>query len=164
MTSSTMGMEPTNPKANWIELSVICGLFVVLAVVGVIWDIASGLLTSGIDGIMMLAICLMMGGIFSLMILMMVQQAGLLPFFRPSTTKGPDPATQKAAAPSAAAATPAPPKASPSVPATSPAAAPPLQPSHPPAVLQPPSPPPPPAAPKPAAKPAPAEPPKPTES
>jgi outer membrane biosynthesis protein TonB len=164
MTSSTMGIEPTNPKANWIELSVICGLFVVLAVVGVIWDIASGLLTSGIDGIMMLAICLMMGGIFSLMILMMVHQAGLLPFFRHSATKAPQTAAQKAATPSAAAATPAAVKAAPAVPATSGAAAPPLQPSHPPAALQPPPPPPPPAAPKPAAKPTPAEPPKPAES
>jgi len=164
MTSSTMGIEPTNPKTNWIELSVVCGLFVVLAVVGIIWDIASGLLTSGIDGIMMLAICLMMGGIFSLMILIMVHQAGLLPFFRPSASKAPEAAAQKAAAPSAAAVTPAAPKAVAAVPATSPAAAPPLQPSHPPAALQPPAPPPPPAAPKPAAKPAPAEPPKPAES
>jgi hypothetical protein len=161
MTSSTMGIEPTNPKANWIELSVICGLFVVLAVVGIVWDIASGLLTSGIDGIMMLAICLMMGGIFSLMILMMVHQARLLPFFRPSASNAPGATAQKAAAPSAVAATPAAPKAASAVPATSPAAAPPLQPSHPPAALQPP---PPPAAPKPAAKPAPAEPPKPAES
>jgi hypothetical protein len=160
MTSSTMGIEPTNPKANSIELSIICGLFVVLAVVGIIWDIASGLLTSGIDGIMMLAICLMMGGIFSLMILMMVHQAGLLPFFRPAASKAPEAAAQKAAAPSPAAA----PKPATAVPATSPAAAPPLQPSHPPAALQPPPPAPPPAAPKPAAKPAPAEPPKPAES
>jgi predicted lipid-binding transport protein (Tim44 family) len=152
MTSSTMGIEPTNPKANWIELSMVCGLFVVLAVVGIIWDIASGLLTSGIDGIMMLAICLMMGGIFSLMILMMLHQAGLLPFFRPSATKVAE-AAQKGPAPSAAAA----PKPATAVPATSPAAAPPLQPSHPPAALQP-------APPKPAAKPAPVQPPKPTES
>jgi|GEM_PF-3352296 len=161
MTSSTMGIEPTSPKANWIELSVICGLFVVLALVGIIWDITSGLLTSGIDGIMMLFICLMMGGIFSLMILMMVHQAGLLPFFRHSAAKTPEAPAQKAAAPSTAAATPAVPKTASAVPATSPAAAPPLQPSHPPAALQPP---PPPAAPKPAAKPAIPQPPKPTES
>jgi hypothetical protein len=163
MTSSTMGIEPTNPKANWIELSVICGLFVALAVVGIIWDIASGLLTSGIDGIMMLAICLMMGGIFSLMILMMVHQAGLLPFFRSSVTKAPEAAPQKAPAPSAAGA-PRTAATAASAPATSPAAAPPLQPSHAPATLQPPPPPVPPAAPKPAAKPVPAEPPKAAES
>src|SRR5579862_6262502 len=119
MTSSIMRIEPTNPKSNWIELSLICGLFVVLSLVGIIWDFTSGLLTSGIDGIMMLFICLMMGGIFSLMILMMVHQAGLLPFFRSSVTKAPEAAPQKAPAPSAAGA----PRTAASAPATSPAAA-----------------------------------------
>src|SRR6202167_5268677 len=157
MTSSTMGIEPTNPKANWIELSVICGLFVVLAVVGIVWDIASGLLTSGIDGIMMLAICLMMGGIFSLMILMMVHQAGVLPFFRakPAAQAAPK---SPAAAPATAVA-----KSAAPVPASSPAAAPPLQTSHPLAAVEPGYPEPPPA-PKPAAKPAPAPAAKPQDS
>jgi hypothetical protein len=147
MTTTTMGTENTTPRANWIELSVVCALFVALALVGIIWEITSGLLTSGIDGIMLLAICLMMGGIFSLMILMMVYQAGVLPFFHAK------PAAQPA--PKAAAATPAPAaKPAASVPATSPAAAPPLQTSHPPAAVEPGYPEPPPA-PKPAAKPAP---------
>jgi pyruvate/2-oxoglutarate dehydrogenase complex dihydrolipoamide acyltransferase (E2) component len=147
MTTTTMGNETTTPRANWIELSVICALFAVLALIGIVWEITSGLLTSGIDGIMLLAICLMMGGIFSLMILVMVYQAGVLPFFRAK------PAAQTP--PKAAAATPAPAatKAAASVPATSPAAAPPLQPSHPPAAVEPGYPEPPPA-PKPAAKPA----------
>jgi hypothetical protein len=142
-----METETTTPRANWIELSLVCALFVALALIGIIWEIASGLLTSGIDGIMLLAICLMMGGIFSLMILTMVYQAGVLPFFR---AKPAAPVAQKAAA-----ATPAPAatKAAASVPATSPAAAPPLQPSHPPAAVEPGYPEPPPA-PKPAAKPA----------
>jgi phosphotransferase system glucose/maltose/N-acetylglucosamine-specific IIC component len=158
-----MRIEPTNPKSNWIELSLICGLFVVLSLVGIIWDFTSGLLTSGIDGIMMLFICLMMGGIFSLMILMIVHQAGLIPFLRPAA-KGSEPSAQKASAPSPAT-PPAAPKAVPAARATSPAAAPPLQPSHPPATLLPPPPPPaPPAAPKPAAKPAPAPEAKPEES
>ncbi len=161
MTSSTMRIEPTNPKSNWIELSLICGLFVILSLIGIIWDFTSGLLTSGIDGIMMLFICLMMGGIFSLMILMMVRQAGLIPFLRPAA-KGPEASAQKAPA-SSPAATPAAPKSVAAVPATSPAAAPPLQPSHPPATLLPPTPVPP-AAPKPAAKPAPAPAAKPEES
>ncbi|HXO04761.1 MAG TPA: hypothetical protein VN884_03920 [Candidatus Sulfotelmatobacter sp.] len=156
MTTTTMGTENTTPRANWIELSVVCALFVALALVGIIWEITSGLLTSGIDGIMLLAICLMMGGIFSLMILMMVYQAGVLPFFRAK------PAAQPA--PKAAAATPAPAaKPAASVPATSPAAAPPLQTSHPPAAVEPGYPEPPPA-PKPAAKPAPAPAAKPQDS
>jgi hypothetical protein len=141
-----MGNETTTPRANWIELSVICALFAALALIGIVWEITSGLLTSGIDGIMLLAICLMMGGIFSLMILVMVYQAGVLPFFR---AKPAAPVAQKApAAPAPAVA-----KTAAPVPATSPAAAPPLQPSHPPAAVEPGYPEPPPA-PKPAAKPA----------
>jgi hypothetical protein len=146
MTTTTMANETTTPRANWIELSVICALFAALALIGIVWEITSGLLTSGIDGIMLLAICLMMGGIFSLMILVMVYQAGVLPFFR---AKPAAPVAQKApAAPAPAVA-----KTATSVPATSPAAAPPLQPSHPPAAVEPGYPEPPPA-PKPAAKPA----------
>ena len=146
MTTTTMGNETTTPRANWIELSAICALFAALALTGIVWEITSGLLTSGIDGIMLLAICLMMGGIFSLMILVMVYQAGVIPFFR---AKPAAPIAQKApAAPAPAVA-----KTAASVPATSPAAAPPLQPSHPPAAVAPGYPEPPPA-PKPVAKPA----------
>jgi hypothetical protein len=145
MTTTTMGTEHTTPKANLIELCVICALFVALALIGIVWEITSGLLTSGIDGIMLLAICLMMGGIFGLMILMMVYQAGVLPFFRAK------PAAQTV--PKAPAAAPAVAKTVTPVPATSPAAAPPLQTSHPPAAIEPGYPEPPPA-PKPAAKPA----------
>ena len=141
-----MGNETASPRANWIELSVICALFAALALIGIVWEITSGLLTSGIDGIMLLAICLMMGGIFSLMILVMVYQAGVVPFFR---AKPAAPAAQKAPA---AAPAPAVAKTAASVPATSPAAAPPLQPSHPPAAVEPGYPEPPPT-PKPVAKP-----------
>jgi hypothetical protein len=156
MTTTTMGNETTTPRANWIELSVVCALFAVLALIGIVWEITSGLLTSGIDGIMLLAICLMMGGIFSLMILVMVYQAGVLSFFR---AKPAAPVAQKAsAAPAPAVA-----KTAASVPATSPAAAPPLQPSHPPAAVEPGYPEPPPA-PKPAAKPAAPPPAKPQDS
>lgn len=146
MTTTTMGTETAAPKANWIELSIICALFVALSLIGIIWEITSGLLTSGIDGIMLLSICLMMGGIFSLMILMMVYQAGVLPFFR---AKPAGQAVPKASAASAPAAT----KSATPMPATSPAAAPPLQTSHPPAAVEPGYPEPAPA-PKPAAKPA----------
>lgn len=103
------------PASNWIELSALCGLFILLSIWGIVWDFRSGLLTSGIDGIMLLFICLMMGGIFSLMLVVMLWQAGLIPLFRKAEVK----ADSKPAAP-AKAATPAP-AASPA-PATSPAA------------------------------------------
>src|ERR1700732_4147236 len=100
MTTTTMETERTTPRANWIELSIVCALFAVLSLIGIVCEVTRCLPTSGIDGIMLLAICLMMGGIFSLMILVMVYQAGVLPFFRAK------PAAQPA--PKAAAATPAP--------------------------------------------------------
>jgi hypothetical protein len=69
------------PKGNWIELAVISALFVLLSVWGIIWDITSGLLASGIDGIMLLFVCLMMAGIFALMLLLQMQKAGIIPAF-----------------------------------------------------------------------------------
>lgn len=74
------------PKSNCIELSVLCVLFILLSVAGIVWSITGGLLTSGIDGIMLLFICLMMGGIFSVMLLVMLQQAGLIPAFKRAKT------------------------------------------------------------------------------
>lgn len=65
-------------RRNRMELVVICGLFVLLSLWGIVWDFTSGLLTSGIDGIMLLAICLLMGGLFSLEILLTVGKSGWL--------------------------------------------------------------------------------------
>lgn len=83
-----------NPKGNWLELAVICALFVLLSIWGIIWDITSSLLTGGIDGIMLLAVCLMMAGIFALILALQLQKAGILPSF--------DRKHKAAAAPSAA--------------------------------------------------------------
>jgi hypothetical protein len=69
------------PKGNWIELAVISVLFILLSVWGIIWDITSGLLAGGIDGIMLLFVCLMMAGIFALMLLLQMQKAGMIPAF-----------------------------------------------------------------------------------
>ncbi len=89
------------PKANWIENAVICAFLAALAVVGVIWDITSGLLTSGIDGIMLLFVCLMMAGIFSIMLLVVLHQAGMLPFLHRSNEKAPAVAPVPTATPAA---------------------------------------------------------------
>lgn len=70
-----------NPKGNWLELAVICALFVLLSIWGIIWDITSGLLMGGIDGIMLFAVCLMMAGIFALILALQLQKAGILPSF-----------------------------------------------------------------------------------
>ncbi|MGA9476024.1 MAG: hypothetical protein WBV36_26390 [Terriglobales bacterium] len=111
------------PKSNWIEMSALCVLFIILSIWGIVWDFTSGLLTSGIDGIMLVAICLMMGGIFSLMLVVMLWQAGLIPIFKPKEAKEGAPAKPAAAAKPAAPAATASPAPAPT-PAAAPAAAP----------------------------------------
>lgn len=97
------------PKALRVECAVIAALFVLLSVLGIIWDIASGLLASGIDGIMLLFVCLMTAGIFAFMLLLELQRAGIIPAFGGGKAKA------------AAAAAPAKPTAA--APASKPAAA-----------------------------------------
>ncbi|MGA9570706.1 MAG: hypothetical protein WBS17_11500, partial [Candidatus Acidiferrales bacterium] len=87
-------------KAHRIEIGAICAAVILLSLWGVIWDISSGLLTSGIDGIMLLLIALMIGGIFSLMFAHMLWQEGLLPFFKPAPAVA-APAKPATAAPAA---------------------------------------------------------------
>lgn len=102
------------PKGHSIELIVISALFVLLSVWGIIWDFTSGLLAGGIDGIMLLFVCLMMAGIFALMLLMQMQKAGFIPAFPAKKNKAA--AAPPAAKPAAAAA----PAAKPTAPAPQP--------------------------------------------
>jgi hypothetical protein len=114
-------------KSNLFEMSALCVLFILLSLWGIVWDFTSGLLTSGIDGIMLVAICLMMGGIFSVMLVVMLWQAGLIPIFKPKEAK--EAASAKPAA-AAKPATPAP-AASPAPAQTAPATAPAQKPAPP---------------------------------
>jgi len=88
MTAEATGRElGMAPKSTAMEISAICGLFILLALWGIVWDITSGLLTSGIDGIMLLIVCAMMAGIFFLIMLMELTKSGILPtpaFLRPA--------------------------------------------------------------------------------
>jgi len=164
MTAEATGRELAMlSKGTAMEISAICGLFILLALWGIVWDITSGLLTSGIDGIMLLFVCAMMAGIFFLIMLMELTKSGIVPtpaFLRPAPkpAAAAKPATAAPATKAPAAGTPAAPKSS--APASgapvaatpkpvSPAAA--ATPSAPPA-------PPRPAAPASAATPAPAKP------
>jgi len=85
-------------KAHRIEIGALCTVAILISLWGIVWDITSGLITSGIDGIMLLLIALMIAGIFSLMFAHMLWQAGLIPFLKPAPA---------AAAPAKAAAAPA---------------------------------------------------------
>ncbi len=67
-----------SPKEGVLERMTMSAVVVLLSLGGIVWDVGSGLLFSGIDGIMLLAVCLMMGGVFSLMMLNVARSAGLL--------------------------------------------------------------------------------------
>ncbi|MHB8413689.1 MAG: hypothetical protein ACYDDI_17350 [Candidatus Acidiferrales bacterium] len=61
-----------------IEVAVFAFVMIILSVLGLIWDITSGLLASGVDGLLLLLICLMMAGIFSLQLFLLARQRGFL--------------------------------------------------------------------------------------
>jgi len=81
-----------NSKSKALELSGLCACFALLSILGIVWSITSGLVRSGIDGIMMLFVCLMMAGIFGVMLLVELMQAGILPSFGHSKSKAATPA------------------------------------------------------------------------
>jgi hypothetical protein len=151
------GVQMTS-KAHRIEIGALCSVAILISLWGVVWDITSGLITSGIDGIMLLLIALMIAGIFSAMLAHMLWQAGLIPFLKPAPAApaaSAKPAavaapSVKPAAPATATAVPPKPPAAPAATASAPAAS---------QAAPVPAPAPKPAAAAPAPKPAPATPP-----
>jgi len=83
-------------KANWLALGAICIFFVLICLAGLASDFVTGLLRSGIDGIMLLAVCLLIAGVFALMLLMVLHQAGLLPALGKPAAKPPKPGSPAA--------------------------------------------------------------------
>ena len=69
-----------------LTLAAICAVIVLLSLLGLVWAFAAGLLYPHIllDGLLLVMICLMMAGIFSLLLLQVAKQAGWLPFGRKS--------------------------------------------------------------------------------
>ena len=102
-------------KENVAEISAICLVFILLSLGGIVWDVTSGLLASGIDGIMLLFVALMVALIFGIMMLYTLQQAGVLPQRKKAEAKPAAPAVAAAAAkaPAASPATAAKPSAAP---------------------------------------------------
>ena len=109
-------------NAHRIEIGALCSVAILISLWGVVWDITSGLITSGIDGIMLLLIALLIAGIFSAMLAHMLWQAGLIPFLKPAPAAAP--AKPAASAPAAKPAAPAAATAAPPKPAVAPPAAP----------------------------------------
>lgn len=88
------------PKGNWMELSVISSLFILLALWGMVWDFTSGLLASGVDGIMLFLVCALTVAVFAIQLLLLLNSAGMLPALRRSKSKAAAPVA-KASAPAA---------------------------------------------------------------
>src|ERR1700733_6042756 len=119
--AATAGGPDMTSKAHRIEIGALCTAAILISLWGIVWDISSGLITSGIDGIMLLLIALMIAGIFSLMFAHMLWQAGLIPFLKPAPAAA-APAPKPAAAKPAAAVPAAKPAAATAVPPNPPAA------------------------------------------
>ena len=61
-----------------LSLAVICLLIVLFSAGGIVWGLLAGLGLS-MDGILLILVCLMMGGIFSLLLLNIAKTQGWLP-------------------------------------------------------------------------------------
>jgi hypothetical protein len=126
--AATAGGLDMTSKAHRLEIGALCTAAILISLWGVVWDITSGLITSGIDGIMLLLIALMIAGIFSAMFAHMLWQAGLIPFLKPAPAAAAPAkaaaAPAKTAATAATGATPKSPVAAPAASASTPAAAP----------------------------------------
>lgn len=57
-----------------LEVGVIAIVMVLLSVLGLVWDFASGLITSGVDGLLLLLVCLMIGAIFAVQLLLLARE------------------------------------------------------------------------------------------
>jgi hypothetical protein len=95
-------------KTNEIELAVISAFFLILSLLGLVWTFTSGLMGSGIDGILLCFVALLMAAVFALQLLYIGRDAGWIKFqsHKPApkaAAPAPKPAasTAKAAAPPA---------------------------------------------------------------
>ncbi len=66
-----------NEQEKPVELLVMCAVIVVLSVLGVLGGLSTRLIGS-LDGLLMLAVCLMMALIFSLLLLVLAKEQGWL--------------------------------------------------------------------------------------
>jgi uncharacterized membrane protein len=76
-------------KKGTFELLGMCAALVVLSLLGIVSAFVTHVFDS-LDGLLLLAVCLMMAGIFTLMILWFLKDAGWLP--RRSSASGDNPA------------------------------------------------------------------------
>ncbi len=67
-----------------LGLAVISAVLVALSLLGLVGDFVSGLMGPHItmDGLLLLLVCLMIGGLFTLMLMLIAKEAGWLPFLQ----------------------------------------------------------------------------------
>jgi hypothetical protein len=66
-----------NEQEKPIELLIMCAVIVVLSILGVVGGLSTRLVGS-LDGLLMLAVCLMMALIFSLLLIVLAKEQGWL--------------------------------------------------------------------------------------
>jgi ABC-type uncharacterized transport system permease subunit len=88
------------PKKNQLEMAVVSVVFIVLALVGVVATFTSGLLGAGIDGIMLISICLVVVLAFTIELFMLALDAGWIKL--PAKSSPAKSSTAKTAAPATA--------------------------------------------------------------
>jgi uncharacterized RDD family membrane protein YckC len=69
--------ETMNGKENPIELLVICALMLLLSIVGIVGSLSTPL-RGNLDGLLMLAVCLMTALIFAILLFVLAKQRGWL--------------------------------------------------------------------------------------
>jgi hypothetical protein len=75
-------------KRDMIMLAVLSVVMILFSVAGIVWAFASQLVFGGLDGILLLAVCLMVGGVFTLELWLVARQAGWVPSGVPATGAG----------------------------------------------------------------------------
>jgi drug/metabolite transporter (DMT)-like permease len=70
-----------------VSLAAVCAVFVLLSIAGLAAAVLTRLITN-IDGLLLTAICLMIGGLFALALFSVAQDMGLLPKHRGNTSQG----------------------------------------------------------------------------
>lgn len=67
---------PMSANRDLLTLASICGFIVLCALLGLVWAFSAGLLYPHIllDGLLLVMVCLMIAGIFSLMLLQILRQ------------------------------------------------------------------------------------------
>ncbi len=67
-----------SPKGEMLVLAALCVVVVLCSLGGLVWFFVLGLSLGGVDPLMVLLICLMMGGVFSLQLYSLAKTAGWL--------------------------------------------------------------------------------------